>query len=111
MLTKNDILCCIVFGIATLVLLALSIVFMLGKGANLISGYNMMSEKEKKKYDSAAMCRFWGKYLLSIAILTPVIPFGEICGISWLPWTYAAYVMISAICVIVYCNTGNRFRK
>ena len=111
MLTKNDILCCIVFGIATLVMFALSIVFMLGKGANLISGYNMMSQKEKEKYDSAGMCRFLGKYLLSIAILTPAVPLGEVYNIGWLAWAYAAYVILTATSVVAYFNTGNRFRK
>lgn len=111
MLTRNDILSCIVTGIVMLVMLVISIVLMMGKGANLIAGYNTMSQKEKEKYDSTAMCKCLGKYLLSVTILTVALPLGEICGIGWLPWAYAAYVMISAICVIVYCNTGNRFRK
>ena len=111
MLTPNDMIVCIMIGICMLPMLGMSIVLLMGKGAGLIAGYNTMSREEKEQYDGPAMCRFIGKYLLSVTLLTPAIPLSGIFHMDWLAWVYAAYVGISAICVIVYCNTGNRFRK
>ena len=96
--------------VVTLLMFIASIVLMQGKGANLIAGFNTMSEKAKEKYDSAAMCRFIGRYLLSLTIF-------QACSLAlggkyrWLIWAYVAYAIISVICVIIYCNTGNRFKK
>jgi hypothetical protein len=45
----------------------LGVVFSLGKGAFLISGYNMLSKEEKAKYDEKALCKFIGKSMFAIA--------------------------------------------
>ena len=111
MITQKDIVACVIIGIIMLPLIALSIVLMAGKGAWLVAGYNTLSKEEKAQYDSAALCKFIGKYLLSVGLLMPVIPIGGIFKINWLMAVYPTYVLISAIFVIIYCNTGNRFRK
>lgn len=111
MINQDDIVACIIIGIIMLLLIAMSIVLLMGKGAWLIAGYNTLSREEKAKYDSAALCKFIGKYLLSIGLLMPAIPVGGILEINWLSIVYIAYVLISAIFVMVYCNTGNRFKK
>ena len=111
MITQDDIVACIIIGILMLSLIALSVVLLMGKGARLIAGYNTLSIEEKAKYDSAALCKFLGKYLLSVALLMPAIPSGGLFQINWLAAVFIAYVLISAIIVISYCNTGNRFKK
>ena len=52
-----------------------------------------------------------GRYLLSVALLTPAIAIGGILKLSWLSIGYTLYVVISVIFVVIYCNTGNRFKK
>lgn len=111
MITQNEILACFIFGIIMLLLIVLSIILMMGKGACLIAGYNTLDKKEKAKYDRTALCKFTGKYLLSIGLLMPAIPVGVVLKKNWLIAVYAAYMLISTISVIVYCNTRNRFKK
>lgn len=111
MITHDDIVACIVIGIIMLLLIAMSIALLMGKGTWLIAGYNTLDKEEKEQYDRIALCKFIGKYLLSIALLLPVIPVGGIFKIKWLTAVYVAYVLISTIIVIVYCDTGNRFKK
>lgn len=111
MISHDDIVACIIIGIIMLSLIVLSVVLLMGKGAWLIAGYNTLSKEEKARYDRVALCKFFGKYLLSIALLMPAIPVGGIFKINWPAAVYIAYVLISTIFVIVYCNTGNRFKK
>lgn len=110
-MTPGDIIGNIITGIVMLIMLVMSIMLMMGKGANLIAGYNTMSEKEKARYDSTALCKCVGKYLLSITVMMAALPLGGILQIDWLPWVFTAYVFISTIVLIIYCNTGNRFKK
>lgn len=111
MVTQDDIVACIIVGIIMLLVIVPSIILMMGKGAWLIAGYNTLSKEEKAQYDSVALCRFIGKCLLPIGLLMPAIPVGGIFKINWLSALYAAYILISTIFVIVYCNTGNHFKK
>lgn len=111
MMTQNELAAWIIFGLVTGLLFVLSVILMMGKGAWLIAGYNTLSKAEKSQYDSAALCRFIGKYLLSVSLLMPAIPVGAIFKIHWLTAAYIAYMLISTVFVAVYCNTGNRFRK
>ena len=111
MITQSEIVACIVFGIIILLLIALSVILLMGKGVWLIAGYNTLSNEGKAQYDSAALCKFVGKYLLSIGLLMPAIPVGAIFKTDWLIAVYIAYMLISTIFVIVYCNTGNHFKK
>ncbi len=111
MLTQNEIAACIIFGVITVLLIALSAILLMGKGAGLIAGYNMLSKEGKARYDSAALCKFIGKYLLSVGLLMPAIPVGAVLKVRWLIAAYAAYMLISTAFVMVYCNTGSRFKK
>lgn len=111
MISHNDVVACIIFGIIILLLIVLSVILLMGKGAWLIAGYNTLSDEGKAQYDSVALCKFIGKYLLSIALLMPAIPVGAIFQMNWLIAVYVTYMLISTIFIIAYCNTGNRFKK
>ena len=111
MISQNDIVACVIVGIMMLLMLGISAVLLMGKGSWLIAGYNTLDKKEKAKYDSAALCKFVGKYLLSVSLLMPAIPIGGIFKLHWLIAAYICFMLISAFCVIVYCNTGDRFKK
>ena len=39
-----------------------------GKGASLLTGYNMRPENERKKYDEDAMCKSYGRRMLIMAV-------------------------------------------
>ena len=99
----------IITGLLSAALIIMSLVLISGRGAFLIAGFNTMSANEKAKYDAGAMCKFIGKVLLPIGILTPFIMFKSISG--WYPWVYFAVVTGLSIFAAVYANTGNRFKK
>lgn len=111
MITQNEIVACIIFGLIIALLIVLSVILLMGKGAWLIAGYNTLSDEGKAQYDSVALCKFMGKYLLSIGLLMPAIPVGVIFKMSWLIAIYVAYMLVSTIFVIAYCNTGNHFKS
>ena len=64
-----------------------------GKAARFLSGYNMKSEDERKKYDENAMCKAYGKrmivmslpFIVGIIIDTQYQGIG--CLIAWVVWT------------------------
>lgn len=82
-----------------------------GRGAWLIAGYNTASKEEKEKYDEKALCRFTGKILLATALCVPLMFLGAVLGWHWLIWTMTAAIVGLAVFAVIYCNTGNRFRK
>ena len=63
-----------------------------GNAARFLSGYNMKSEDERKKYDENAMCKAYGKrmivmalpFILGIMIDTQYQGIG--CLIAWSAW-------------------------
>ena len=93
------------------VLVALAVVLLRGKGGFLIAGYNTMPPKEQAKYDEKALCRFVGKILLPVGLLSPAVAVGGILHIGWLPKAYFAVITALALFAVVYANTGGRFRK
>ena len=111
MITQNDLMECIPAGIVMLLLISMSIILLRGKGAWFIAGYNVLTRSEKEQYDTPALCKFVGKYLLSVSLLLPAPVIGGIFKIYWLIAAYGLYVLISGIFAVAYCNTGNRFKK
>lgn len=93
------------------VLVALAVVLLRGKGGFLIAGYNTMPPKEQAKYDEKALCRFVGKILLPVGLLSPAVAVGGILHIGWLPKAYFVGITALALFAVVYANTGGRFRK
>lgn len=63
-----------------------------GKGSNFLSGYNMRSEEERKKYDENAMCRTYGKSMMLMATpfiigaVLDVLKPGMGCILAWIIW-------------------------
>lgn len=54
--------------ITGLLFLALSILFLMGKGSFLIAGYNTSGKAEKAKYDEKKICRYAGLAMLMVGI-------------------------------------------
>ena len=107
----SDNVVAIITGIIGLMLIFFSILLLSGKGGSLIAGYNTMSEIEKASYDEPALCRFMGKILLPIGILCPFITIASMYEIKWLLVVFIIIVIALTAFAIVYCNTGNRFRR
>lgn len=110
-MTRSELIGCAIVGVLTLLVVAMAIVLLTGKGAWMIAGFNMLDKKEQERYDVPRLCKFMGKYLLSIALVIPAIPIAGIFRLGWLTALVISYLVLSALFVGVYCNTGSRFRK
>lgn len=92
----------IVLYILALVFLALSILFFLGKGKNLISGYNTMSDKEKSKYDEKKLCRAVGVICLVCFVLICVLAFlGSLADKGILKENYMIFVALGFVVILL----------
>src|SRR5690625_4571915 len=93
--------------IASLFIL-LGIIFSLGKGSFLIAGYNTLPQKEKAKYDEDALTKLMGKmmFIYDFCIFHLFIGVFVIESIVSL-----VFFIFLTICMIIYINTGNRFKK
>lgn len=111
-MTSSKFIGFVVIVLVTLSLVGMAIPLFLGKGTWLIAGYNTMDSEEKKLYDGPALARFTGKILLPIGLATLPYGVGLFCfGLEWLTWLYLAIVIGLSVFAVIYCNTGNRFRK
>ena len=117
-MTTGIIVVMVVTGSFGLLFASLGIYMMLtGRGSFLIAGYNTMPTKEKEKYDSKALCKFIGKYIAFVGLMTVLFAVALTIGITndssllWVTVSYTAIVSGLGVFVAVYCNTGNRFRK
>ncbi|MDR1330151.1 MAG: DUF3784 domain-containing protein [Oscillospiraceae bacterium] len=96
----------IISGVLGAAIISMAIILLRGRGAWLIAGFNMLPEREKRRYDQAGLCRFMGKILLGVGVLT--LPMGF--GLGWYPFVYIPAVLGLVIFAAVYANTGNRFK-
>ena len=97
--------------IVALVLVALGILFMNGKGAFLIAGYNTSSKAEQDKFDKLALCKFMGKSVFAISACWLIVGLSDIFDSMFLLWMGIGLFFAVIIFMLVYANTGNRFRK
>lgn len=100
----------LICGSVFLLLLVLSILLISGRGAFLISGYNMLPKAEKEKYNEKALCRFAGRLLLVIDFLLVFTIIAGIYEINWLTISLIALIIIYTLGSIIYANTNNRFK-
>lgn len=63
-----------------------------GKAARFLTGYNMKSEDERKKYDENVMCKAYGKRMIFmsfpflVGIIIDIFYQGIGCLIAWAVW-------------------------
>ena len=102
----------IVFVILIIVIfIVFGIILLLGKGSFLIAGFNTMTKEEKEKYDVISLCKFWGISMILFAFCIILFLLSELWKIKIL--FNIGFVLIFAITLfmLVYSNTGNRFKK
>ena len=92
-----------IHGAAVVLLLILGVIFLKGKGAFLIAGYNTASKAEKEKIDEKKLCRYMGRLMFALA--------GCFFDKIRLLWLGLGLVFIVSIGGIIYINTGDRVKK
>ena len=110
-MTTKDVIGLVIVCVLAVLIIAASVVLLMGKGSWMIAGYNTSSKEEKEKTDSVALCKFMGKILLPIGALLPLIAVGGICGIDWLGWLYVVMLFALILFALNYANTKKRFQK
>ena len=101
----------ITMGLVIIPLLIIAGLLLNGRAAFLISGYNMLSDADKAKYNEKALCRFVGGLILVVCFGIALYPAAEFLGIPSLSIIATAIVLITPIGAIVYLNTSKRFLK
>lgn len=91
--------------------LTFAILLSKGKGAFLIAGYNTMSDSEKAKYDEIALCKFMGKIMYGISFSILLWALSEMLEIQVLFIIGLVLFSCLLVLVLVYSNSGNRFKK
>ena len=102
----------LVFGLATTALfIVLGIVFLCGKGAFLIAGYNPLPPEGKAEVDEAKLTKFMGKLMFALAACWLVVASSEVFRTMLLFWIGFGLFVITTIVGVVYANTGDRFQR
>ena len=77
--------------------IVLGSVFMSGKGAWLIAGYNTSSAYEKSETDEKALCRFMGKSMFLLAACWIPICLSAVIDKMWLLWAGTSPALFTAV--------------
>ena len=101
----------LIHSIIIVVFVLLGVLFLSGKGAGLIAGYNTSSSQEKAKYDEKALCRFMGKFMFVLAACWVLALVSAVLGRMALLWIGQVLFIVIIIAGVIYANTGNRFKK
>lgn len=83
----------------------------LSKWSFLIAGFNTMSKEEKENCDILALCKFMRKFMFMITFCVLLFILSDILMMKILYNIALILVYSSLLFVIIYTNTGNRFKK
>ena len=98
-------------AIMEIIFIVFAAILLRGRGAFLISGYNTLPREKRAEYDTVKMCKFVGKVMLCFAFLTAVFLFAAVLEIWWLAFCCGGVFFVVMIFVLIYGNTGGRFKK
>ena len=98
----------IVLIIVAAILLIMGIVILIGKGDNLIAGYNTASKEEKSQYNIKRLRGLIGG-LLIISAPMMVLLLGEESMTA--AWSFVAYTFVLTIVVLILANTWAKNKK
>ncbi|TYQ16610.1 UNVERIFIED_CONTAM: uncharacterized protein DUF3784 [Acetivibrio alkalicellulosi] len=105
----GEIMFILILGIVLFI--GLGIMFSMGKGAFLIAGYNTMSKKKKSQYNTILLCKFMGKAMFLYAVSMCFFLFSELWESKIILYIGIALFSIITVFILVYSNTGNRFKR
>jgi len=98
----------IVLFIVAAILLIMGIVILIGKGDNLIAGYNTASKEEKSQYNIKRLRGLIGGLLIILAPMM-VLLLGEESMTA--AWSFVAYTFVLTIVVLILANTWAKNKK
>ncbi|MGG0643001.1 DUF3784 domain-containing protein [Sporosarcina gallistercoris] len=101
----------IILALTIIVFFGLGTLFLKGKGASLIAGYNTMTKEEKEQYDRIRLCKFMGKMMYVFSLSMVLWGLSDFLDETWLLYAGLALFLSTVFFMIVYMNTGNRFQK
>ena len=88
--------------IVSLILLILGFIIFIGKGDNLIAGYNTASKEEKSQYNIKRLRGLIGGMLLLLAPMTFNLLRKETMTATW---TFVGLTFVLSIIVVILANT------
>lgn len=88
--------------IVSLILLILGFIIFIGKGDNLIAGYNTASKEEKSQYNIKRLRVLIGGMLLLLAPMTFNLLWKETMTATW---TFVGLTFVLSIIVVILANT------
>lgn len=88
--------------VLAVLLLAMGVVVLVGKGDNLIAGYNTASPEEKGEYGIRRLRVLFGGLLLALAPMTLILLWEDTMAALGV---FIALVLVSCIAVAVLANT------
>lgn len=108
---KDDINGLILCGFIFLLILALSALLRSGRGANLISGYNILPAHKKALFNEKALCRLYGNLLLVVDFFILLLVISGIFEITWLIILLTIILFIISVIATIYGYTSSKFRS
>ena len=91
--------------------LIFAIVLSQGKGVFLIAGFNTMSQEDKKLYDEEALAKFMGKMMYGYCFCVLLWILDEVFRTQWLFSIGFILFIALTIFLMIFVNTGNRFKR
>ena len=92
----------IVLIIVAAILVIMGIIILIGKGDNLIAGYNTASEEEKAQYNIKRLRGLIGGLLVALAPMMLLLN-GE--NTMTATWSFCALVFVLCIVMVILANT------
>ena len=108
---QDKIVSIIIMASVIVLFIILGIVFLRGKGSSFIAGYNTMSPEEKENYDTFALCKFMGKMMFALSFSMLFWILSIVYEMNWLLGLGLVLFIGIVVFMIIYVNTGNRFKK
>jgi len=92
----------IILIIVAVILVIMGIIILIGKGDNLIAGYNTASKEEKAQYNIKRLRRLIGGLLIALAPMMFLLNGEDTMAATW---SFVALVLVLCIVVVILANT------
>ena len=92
----------VVLIIVALVCAVMGILILMGKGDNLIAGYNTASKEERERYDIKRLRGLIGGLLVALAPMMLLLLGKESMASTW---SFSGIVLVLCIVVVILANT------
>ena len=100
----------IVYGLLFLLFVTLGVVFLYGKGAFLIAGYNTATPTERANFNEKALCRSMAVMMFAIAFSLVISALGLLFNEIIPPWIGHILMLVVILVGLVYINTSKKVK-